>query len=490
LTTETVVEPQDQLANLKKYDTKFLGHPAGVGWLSAAEFWERFSYYGMLLILVLYLQHYLLLPGHIEQVWGFEAFSNFIWSLPWTQFGPHNNTALASNTAQLYGGVVFVTPLIGGLLTDRFFRRTGAVATGAVLMVIGSFLVAMNQTFLIGLAFLLVGVGFFKSNIAAQVGDLYRIDDPRRATGFQIYFMGIQLAVIIAPVVTSTLSEKIEWHLGFVAAGVAMVLGLGIYMLGRKRYPPEPRREEKKQEARPPLTRRDWGTIALLVALLPILAFGIVGNQQIFNVYFLWAEKNYQLTINGWTMPAPFLGSLDAFVSAGTMIVVIAFWTWYGKKHREPDEITKIIIGIVISTFAPLVLALASARVAARTSGVAWLGRGVSPDQRHRVCQRSSDWLGIVLARCTEGPRLDDDRGLLRAPVLRQHGHHRTVGRFPGLNTQHHVLVHPRGDDGGFGRPTFPGQGIFRSHPGTQGGGLAACPEKQRARWRQRARFV
>ncbi len=365
MSTETAAAPQDSLAALKQYDTKFLGHPSGVGWLSAAEFWERFSYYGMLLILVLYLQHYLFQPGHIEQVWGFQAFSKFIWSLPWTQFGPHNSTALASNTAQLYGGLVFVTPLIGGILTDRFFRRTGAVATGAVLMVIGSFLIALNQTFLVALAFLLVGVGFFKSNIAAQVGDLYQIDDPRRATGFQIYFMGIQLAVIIAPAITSMLSEKVEWHLGFVASGVGMVLGLAIYMAGRKRYPPEPVRKERTREARPPLTRRDWGAVALLVILLPVLAMGIVGNQQIFNVYFLWAEKNYQLTINGWTMPAPFLGSLDAFVSAGTMIVVIAFWTWYGKRRREPDEITKIIIGIAISAFAPLVLALASARVAA-----------------------------------------------------------------------------------------------------------------------------
>jgi POT family proton-dependent oligopeptide transporter len=362
MSTDTA--PQDPLAALKKYDTKFLGHPSGVGWLSFAEFWERFSYYGMLMILVLYLQQYLLQPGHIEQIWGFQAFSKFVWSLPWV-FGPHNTTALASNTAQLYGGLVFVTPLIGGLLTDRFFRRTGAVATGAVLMVIGTFLTAFSQTFLIALAFLLVGVGFFKSNIAAQVGDLYRIDDPRRATGFQIYFMGIQLAVIIAPVVSSTLSMKVEWHLGFVAAGVGMVLGLLIYLGGRRRYPPEPVRKERAKVKRPPLTRRDWGVVVLLVALLPVLALSIVGNQEMFNVYFLWAERNYQLTILGWAMPAPFLGSLDAFVSAGTMILVIGFWTWYGKHRREPDEITKIVIGVVISMFAPLVLALISARVAA-----------------------------------------------------------------------------------------------------------------------------
>jgi POT family proton-dependent oligopeptide transporter len=344
-----------------KSDTAFLGHPRGLAWLSASEFWERFCYYGMQSILVLYLFHYLLQPDHIEQVWGFETFRHLI---QWV-FGSNATMVVASNTAQLYASLVYVTPLLGGLLADRVLGRTKTVALGAVLMVLGTFLLALNQTFLIGLAFLLAGVGCFKANIASQVGALYSIDDPRRADGFQIYFLGIQMAVMISPIICSTLSENVDWHLGFVAAGVGMALGLAIYLFGRKTFPPEAIDKVGTAEQRPPLTRRDWEVVILLVALLPVLAVTIIGNQQIFNAYLVWAETNFQLKFFGHTMPAPYMVSLDAYISFGLMILVIAFWRWYGKHWREPNEITKIVIGVIISAFAPLVLAAASATVVA-----------------------------------------------------------------------------------------------------------------------------
>jgi proton-dependent oligopeptide transporter, POT family len=331
----------------------FIGHPAGLGWLSASEYWERFSYYGMQTLLVLYLVHYLLLPGHIEQVWGFDAFRRLIRSV----YGAQSPMALASNTAQLYAALVYVTPLAGGYLADRVIGRTKAVTIGAILMVTGTFLLAMNQTFLLGLAFLLGGVGCFKGNIASQVGDLYAIDDPRRADGFQIYFMGIQLAVILAPVICGYLGQRVDWHLGFVAAGVGMVLGLAIYLYGRPTFPPEPIRKNGTGEKAPPLTARDWKVVILLVMLLPVLAVSIIGNQEIFDAYLVWGEKNFQTVFFGFNMPITWIVSIDAFVSAATMIAVIAFWRWYGKRWKEPDEITKIVIGVAISALGPLVLA-------------------------------------------------------------------------------------------------------------------------------------
>jgi proton-dependent oligopeptide transporter, POT family len=350
-----------------KSDTAFLGHPWGLAWLAASEFWERFSYYGMQALLVLYLLHYLLQPGHVEQVWGFEAFRQLLqWlghAVPWL-FGHQTQMAVASNTAQLYAGLVYVTPLLGGWLADRVLGRTRTVTLGAVLMLIGTFLLALNQTFLIALAVLLAGVGCFKGNIASQVGDLYRIDDKRRAAGFQIYFMGIQLAVIISPIICGTLGERVDWHLGFVAAGVGMAVALAIYLAGRRNFPPEPVRKTGAKELRPPLTGRDLGAVILLVALLPVLALSLVGNQEIFNAYLPWAEKNYQLTFFHWTVPVTWMLSFDAVFSSVTMIGVISFWRWYGKHHREPDEITKIVIGVAISALAPLTLAAASATVA------------------------------------------------------------------------------------------------------------------------------
>lgn len=336
-----------------KTGATFLGHPIGLAWLSASEFWERFSYYGMQTLLVLYLTHYLLLPGHIEQVWGFSAFRQLIHWL----YGAQSTMALASNTAQLYAALVYVTPLAGGFLADRLIGRTNTVTIGATLMVAGSFLLALNATFLAALLCLLIGVGCFKGNIASQVGDLYTINDPRRADGFQIYFMGIQLAVIISPFICGTLGQRVDWHLGFVAAGVGMVLGLSIYLAGRRNFPPEPVRRTATAEKRPPLTGRDWRAIILLVALLPVLALSIVGNQEIFDAYLVWGEKNFQTVFFGFNMPITWIVSMDAFVSAVTMVGVIAFWRWFGRRWKEPDEITKIVIGVAISALGPLVLA-------------------------------------------------------------------------------------------------------------------------------------
>ena len=343
----------DEFEAKSKSDTVFIGHPRGLGWLSASEFWERFSYYGMQTLLVLYLTHYLLQPGHIEQVWGFDAFRRLIGWL----YGTQSQMALASNTAQLYAALVYVTPLAGGFLADRVIGRTRTVTAGAILMVVGTFLLALNTTFLLGLMFLLVGVGCFKGNIASQVGDLYTIDDPRRADGFQIYFLGIQLAVFFSPVICGYLGQRVDWHLGFVAAGVGMVLGLAIYLFGRSTFPPEPVVKKGATGKRPPLTAHDWKVVILLVALLPVLAVSIVGNQEIFDAYLVWGEKNFQTVMWGFNMPITWIVSMDAVVSFVTMVGVIAFWRWYGKRWKEPNEITKIIIGVAISALGPLVLA-------------------------------------------------------------------------------------------------------------------------------------
>ena len=345
-----------------KLDRRFIGHPPGLGWLSAAEFWERFAYYGMQALLVLYLSHFLFKPGTIEHVWGIEPFHRALETI----YGKLDYAALASALVGFYAATVYLTPLLGGYIADRLIGRTATVALGASLMAAGYFLLCVEQTFLIGIFALLFGVGCFKGNIAAQVGDLYTIDDPRRADGFQIYFLGIQIAVIIAPLITGTLGEKVGWTWGFGSAGVGILIGLAIYLIGRYAYPPEVMVQKKDAAAvpRPPLTGRDWGVVAILVVLLPVLAMSAVGNQQIFNAYLIWSEKNYDLAMFGGTMPTSWMFSIDAVVSTFLMIGVIAFWRWYGRHWEEPAEITKIAIGTAISAFAPLTLALFSQIVA------------------------------------------------------------------------------------------------------------------------------
>ncbi len=348
-------------ALLARRDKALLGHPIGLGWLSGAEFWERFSYYGMSTLLVLYMTKYLLQPGHVEHVFGFGPFRAAIEGV----FGPMSPQALAAEIQGLYTGFVYLTPLVGGFLADRVIGRTRTVAIGAILMAIGHFLMAFDVSFLIALSCLLLGVGCFKGNIASQVGDLYGPDDPRRADGFQIYFFGIQLAVIGAPFVCGTLGETVGWHWGFGAAGVGMVIGLIVYLFGRYSFPKErPLKRSEASPALPRMTNTEWRKVIILVALLPVLAASLVGNQEIFNAYLVWGQDAFQREIFGQEILITWFISYDAFISAITVAGVVMFWRWWSTRWTEPDEITKIAIGVAISSLAPLALAAAAASVA------------------------------------------------------------------------------------------------------------------------------
>lgn len=336
-------------------DRAFLGHPRGLGYLAFCEGWERFSYYGMQALLVLYMTRQLLLPGHVEHVAGFAPLARFLGRAE----GATSPVALASAVFGLYAGFVYMTPVLGGIVADRLLGRTRTVTIGALLMAAGHFLMAFEQSFLLALLCLLIGVGCFKGNIAAQVGELYAPGDLRRADAFQIFLLAINVAVILAPLVCGTLGEKAGFHWGFGAAGVGMLLGLFTYLAGRRWLPPEP--PPRRAGTPPPkLTAREWRTITILVLLLPVLMLGAVGNQQIFNAYILWGERTYDLVFFGRTMPVTWLLSLDAFVGAGTIILTVAFWRWWATFRREPDEVVKCAIGMTISAGGALVLAIAS----------------------------------------------------------------------------------------------------------------------------------
>jgi POT family proton-dependent oligopeptide transporter len=340
------------------------GHPRGLWYLCFCEGFERFSYYGMQALLVLYLTKYLLLPGHIEHVIGFAQLKAALQ----TMYGPlATPVAVGAAVTGVYSSGVYITPLIGGFIADRLLGRTATVMIGCVLMVLGHFLMAFDVSFVAAILCLFIGVGCFKGNIAAQVGELYAINDLRRSEGFQLFFLGIQISVFFAPLVTGGLGA-IAWHWGFGAAGVGMTIAMFVYLAGRKHLPPDHRAlvaEQRKRGVREHLTGRDWAAMALLVVMLPVLAASAIGNQEIFNAYLLWGDKHYDLTFFGQRMPTAWLVSLDAGVSFVTMIAVVAFWRWYGTRWKEPDEIIKIAIGSLIAATGPLMLALASAIEAA-----------------------------------------------------------------------------------------------------------------------------
>ena len=351
-------------------DHAFLGHPRGLAYLAFAEAWERFSFYGMQTLLVLYMVGQLLHPGHVEHVAGFPAFRRAIEGA----YGPLSVQALASAIFGLYAGLVYMTPILGGLLADRVLGRTRTVTLGASLMAAGHFLMAFDVSFLIALACLILGCGCFKGNIAAQVGTLYAPGDLRRADAFQIYYLGINAGVIVAPLICGTLGEVYGWHYGFGAAGIGMVLGLLTYLAGRRHLSPEPPRGRAAPD-RPALAPGEGRAIVLLIALLPVLAVAIVGNMQIFNAYIVWAQESVDFRILGLTMPTTWLITLDTITSVSFLVGAVAFWRLWARRFPEPDEITKIGIGTTIALFAPLVLAACAWHF--QTTGVktpvAWL---------------------------------------------------------------------------------------------------------------------
>ncbi len=341
---------------LRSGEHAFLGHPKGLAFLAFTEAWERFSFYGMQSLLVLYMTKALLLPGHRENVWLFEPIRRL--------YGSIDGQPLASAVFGTYAASVYLTPILGGLLADRLLGKRRTVLLGALTMAAGHFLMAFDATFLLALLCLVLGSGMFKGNIASQVGALYAPEDTRRADAFQIFYLGINAGVIASPLVVGTLGETVGWHWGFGAAGVGMLVALVIYLAGRKHLPREDASAAGRAASRaatPPLTSSDWWAVAALLLMIPFLAIAIVPNNQIFNAYLVWGDRAFDLTWRGDKLPTTWLVTLDAIVSVGFLVIVAAFYRWYGKRRKEPDEITKIVIGAAFSIAAMLCLVAAAA---------------------------------------------------------------------------------------------------------------------------------
>jgi POT family proton-dependent oligopeptide transporter len=347
-------------------DRAFLGHPKGLGYLSVVEGCERFSYYSMQTLLVLYMVKYLLLPEHAAGVTGLS------W-LRETRYGGLDGQPLASAIFGDYTGLVYLTPILGGIIADRWLGRRTTVILGGIAMALGHFLMAFEGSFLFALLALIVGVGLFKGNIASQVGALYSQSDLRRAMAFQIFYIAINVSVIAAPLISGTLGEKVGWHWGFGAAGVVMVIGLLIYLSGQKWLPADNRPVRGAAKAqREKLDREGWLRLIALLALIPALAVSLLTNQEIFNAYLVWADEHFQLTFFGVTLPTSYMITLDAALSFSMLVVVAAFWKWVGTRGKEPDELGKMIIGSVFSMAGGLCLFMAAATQGSGKIGLLW----------------------------------------------------------------------------------------------------------------------
>ena len=334
----SVAEATPDLEQVDRNDRAFLGHPKGLGFLGFTEACERFSYYSMQTLLVLYMVNYLLLPEHIGKVVGLDWLRS--WHYPGLDGQPLSSAIFGD-----YTSLVYLTPILGGIIADKLTGRKIAMIVGGLVMALGHFLMAFEGAFLFALLSLIVGVGLFKGNIATQVGELYGEKDLRRAMAFQIFYIFINVSVIAAPLISGTLGQKVGWHYGFGCAGVVMVLGLAIYLSGQRWLPEDRGRVRKDSGPRESLTRNDWSCVLYLVILIPVLAISLLTNQEIFNAYLVWGDQQFNLTFMGTTLPSSWLITLDAILSFSMLVAVAAFWKWWSLKRREPDEISKMIIG-------------------------------------------------------------------------------------------------------------------------------------------------
>lgn len=367
-------------SDIARSERTFLGHPRGLYVLFFTEMWERFSYYGMRALLIFYLtQHWLFSKEKAYVIYG------------------------------TYGALVYITPVIGGYLADRYLGQRKAVQFGAILLVIGHGLMAFEgdggetsaylNVFWLALAFIIMGVGLLKANISAMVGQLYAKNDIRRDPAFTIFYMGINLGAALGALLAGYLGQTYGWAYGFGAAGIGMLLGLVVFVVGRPEL-------MGRGEARDPawLTQRPFGVSnewliylgclgGVAVVWLLIQSQGVVGwllgacgaavvayfvyeatvkldrvsRDRIFAAMFLialqplfWAlfeqagsslnvytDTNVDRDLFGWKIPASMFQSLNAIyiVLLGPLFVVL--WTSLARRGWEPSTPAKFGLALI-----------------------------------------------------------------------------------------------------------------------------------------------
>ena len=338
-------------------DTAFLGHPRGLAYLAFTQVWERFSFYGMQALLTLYMIHQLLLPGHVENVLGFEGFRRGVEGV----FGPLTTLALASQIFGLYTGFVSLTPLLGAWLGDKVLGQRATSIIGLLLMTAGHFLMAFEAMFLAALLLLVVGAGCLKGNMYAQVGNLYEGGDRRQTGAYSIFLIALNIGAFFAPLVCGTLGEVYGWHYGFGVAGFGMLIGLAVYVSGWKFLPPD-RFHAVKEEVPAPLSRADWRAVAAVLLMLVPVLFIITAANQAYNLVIVWAEAHVNRGVGSLTMPVTWLLTLDGMMTIVGILITFPLWKWLASRGREPDTMQKFAVAGVFVTLAYAVLAVGAAR--------------------------------------------------------------------------------------------------------------------------------
>ncbi|HEV8657027.1 MAG TPA: peptide MFS transporter [Thermoanaerobaculia bacterium] len=320
---------------------QWFGHPRGLATLFFTEMWERFSYYGMRALLILYM------VGSTQK--------------PGLGFGE-------GKAAQIYGiytMAVYLMGIPGGYIADRLIGHYRAVLIGGIIIACGHFSMAVPGLpfFFLGLCLIVIGTGLLKPNVSTIVGTLYTRDDTRRDAGFSIFYMGINLGAFIAPLITGWLGQKINWHFGFAAAGVGMVCGLIQYVAGKKYLtpvsvaPPIPAAsaaEIRGATPKEPLTATDWARIGAIAILTLFALLFWAGFEQAGSSLNLFADRATRLKIFGWTYPSSWFQSVEPLFII--LFAPVFAWLWVSLGKLAPSSPTKFTLGLLFLSLSFLLI--------------------------------------------------------------------------------------------------------------------------------------
>jgi POT family proton-dependent oligopeptide transporter len=328
-------------------------HPRGLYLLFTVEMWERFSYYGMRAILVLYMTKALLFT-----------------------------TQMSGNVYGWYTGLVYLTPLLGGYLADRYLGQRRCVTIGAIVMALGEFSLAASAFitgnpapvitataagpttsfaglafFYVGLVLLIVGNGFFKPNISTTVGKLYEQNDPRRDGAFTIFYMGINLGAFFSPLVCGTLGEKLGWQWGFFAAGIGMVAGLLVLKWGEHQYlgevglhPVHAKKADGTVDKHAPLTTEEKHRIAVIFILVFFVIFFWASFEQAGSSLTLFAEHSTDRMISflNWEFPTSWFQSVNPMLIFILAPLFSVMWIRLAVAGKDPSTPFKMALGLAL----------------------------------------------------------------------------------------------------------------------------------------------
>jgi POT family proton-dependent oligopeptide transporter len=320
----------------------WFGHPRGLTVLFLTNMWEQFSYFGMRALLVYFMTKQLMLG---------QAHASFIYGA--------------------YTACAYFTPIIGGVMVDRFLGKRRAIIIGASTMAAGHFMMTFEPLFYLALITIALGNGLFLPTLPSQVGDLYRRDDPRRGWAYNVYYVGINIGGFLAPLLCGTIGEVYGWHYGFGLAGIGMLAGLLIYLSGQRYLPPEPERTV----AGTPVEkgRFDRRTVLVLLGIGVAVTVFRSAYEQVGNTVALWADTGLDRHAGSLLIPMTWFQSLNPLFVMLMTPPLLAYWRRRAEAGHNQPPARRMALGALIIAAAYLMLAALASTSGGQPTSWMWL---------------------------------------------------------------------------------------------------------------------